>query len=312
MKLGRVTFDPKQPRLNRESSVSDIWYLADQDGNVGGPFTLQQLQQTLTTVPNSGDVLVWHDKFPDWRRAAEIPELSIKIAVPSSLPKQKLVAALHDKGLSTQTSKWRKFIAPLGFVRTVGSRFGRRQIRRFGLKWPISGELKRWSMEDPPDAAVVQHLGPWQMRRFSSERRLKRWDAETSPDVIAEVVRAAQANYLALLITLLSVAYGIYHGALLNSPLSGLIAGILCAGILILLISAARKYRVKNPTPLLIWIGKIAHWLGWALALYVTWLILYRAAHLGFVGGMRAFGNLLPSVVFYLALGRGIRYMLGR
>jgi GYF domain 2 len=64
--------------------MPDLWYYADQNGSVG-PLTLQELLETLATLPNASDVLVWCDKFSDWKRAGDVAELRAQIVVPPPL-----------------------------------------------------------------------------------------------------------------------------------------------------------------------------------------------------------------------------------
>jgi hypothetical protein len=151
-----------------------------------------------------------------------------------------------------------------------------------------------------------------EMRRPSAvrliEKEVKRWLSEGPPEIVVSLGRAARANRVFVLVTFACLAYGVYDGLLMHSLASGLIVGILLAALLNLATFAARKYRVKSPTPLLIWIGNIAFWIGWALASYGIFLMVQQISH----AGLWAAGSLLPSVIFYPAVGCSIRYMLGR
>ncbi len=60
--------------IRPRSPASDVWYYVDGNGQVG-PLTLQGLKETLTTFSSAKDVLVWCDRFPDWKLAKDIPEL---------------------------------------------------------------------------------------------------------------------------------------------------------------------------------------------------------------------------------------------
>ena len=260
--------------------MSDLWYYADQNGPVG-PLTLQELKQTLASVPNPLEVLVWRKTFQDWKRAGDVPELTAQFVVPSPSRIRHFAPEIPHKTPSTHGSKWWWLMVALPYLGSAGSRVGREEMGRLSAERRIGKEVARWFSEDPPA-------------------------------VIVNAVRLFKANYLAVLVVVICVAYGVYDGLLLNSLFSGLIAGILSAGILILLGLAARKYRVKKPTQLMIWIGNILYGLGCALGFYGVVLIFYQIAHVGLVGGMKALGSLLPSIIFYPALGWGIRYMLGR
>jgi hypothetical protein len=57
--------------------VSNVWYYADQSGQVG-PLSLRELKETLGTFDNPGHVSVWCDRFADWKQARDVPELAIR------------------------------------------------------------------------------------------------------------------------------------------------------------------------------------------------------------------------------------------
>ena len=260
--------------------MSDIWYYADQNGHVG-PMTLQQLKQTLATTSNPADMLVWCDKFPDWKWARELPELSAYWATPSQSSFPQGPAHTDDKRVSWLRQRALSVFAPVSLLTYVRRPIWREQIQR------LSAEL-----------GISKLLAPW--------------FRESHPAVIERLRRAVKANLVFVVIAAVCVCYGIYDGVLLNSPVSGLLAGILSAGIISLLVASVRKYRVKKPTRLLIWIGNVAYWLGWALASYGIFLMVYQISHVGLSGGLKAISSILPSVIFYPAVGWSIRYMLGR
>jgi GYF domain 2 len=255
-----------------ESQFAETWYYVSDGGNVG-PLDRQQLKQTLATMEDRADVLVWCDKFSDWKHVGDVPELSQDMAAPSISPSARGTKA---KNLFLQKSKGWLFTLS-SFLTSAPSRRGREEMRRLFADRLIEKEVKRWLSEGPPE--IVVSLG-----------------------------RAARANRVFVLVTFACLAYGIYDGLLMHSLASGLIVGILSAGLANLAIFAARQYRVKKPTPLLIWIGNIAFWIGWALACYGVFLMVHRILH----AGLWEAGSLLPSVIFYPAVGCSIRYMLGR
>ena len=278
--IGHDKSEGEDALRQRASLMSDNWYYANQDGYVG-PFSLQQLKQTLATMANSADVLVWCDKFPNWKSARDVPELWAERAASSPLPIPHTTLEMPHLRPFLRKPKWWLFILALPFLGSAANRKGRDEMGRLSGDRRISKELKRWLSEGPPD-------------------------------IIISIARAIRANLLFVLVTVACVTYGTYDGLILSSPLSGLIAGILSAVILNLAILTARKYRVKKPTPLLIWIGNVAYWLGWALASYGILLMVYQVSHMGLSGGVKAVGSLLPSVIFYPSVGWSIRYMLGR
>jgi GYF domain 2 len=61
--------------------VSDGWYYLGSQGHVG-PFGLQELKRTLADFPDGKDVLVWHEGFPGWERAEDVPELKARTSLP--------------------------------------------------------------------------------------------------------------------------------------------------------------------------------------------------------------------------------------
>jgi hypothetical protein len=83
--------------------VSDIWYYADERGQIG-PLTLQQLRETLATLSNAKDVLVWCDGFPDWKRAGDVSELRAQTVVPPPLPAKGLGVPIVRKDKDTTDS----------------------------------------------------------------------------------------------------------------------------------------------------------------------------------------------------------------
>src|SRR5664280_1536941 len=58
------------------------WYHAEGQGTVG-PISIEQLRETLHSIPNWRDVLVWKEGFENWRKAGDVVELAIQ---PPPLP----------------------------------------------------------------------------------------------------------------------------------------------------------------------------------------------------------------------------------
>jgi hypothetical protein len=65
------TVSPSAPE-----QAPDVWYFADERGRTG-PLSVGELKDTLATVPNVGQVLVWARHLPDWKRIDEVPELTV-------------------------------------------------------------------------------------------------------------------------------------------------------------------------------------------------------------------------------------------
>lgn len=60
------------------------WYFA-KNGVQMGPIGIEELKAKLASGEVSGSDMVWRDGMPDWRKAAEVPELAM---VPVSSPQQ--------------------------------------------------------------------------------------------------------------------------------------------------------------------------------------------------------------------------------
>jgi hypothetical protein len=57
---------------------------ADRRGRIG-PLSLEELKNTLATLPNASDVLVWARHLPDWKRVRDVPELMTPLPPPLNL-----------------------------------------------------------------------------------------------------------------------------------------------------------------------------------------------------------------------------------
>jgi hypothetical protein len=75
--------------------MSEIWYYAEQERSVG-PLTLHELRQKLLKADNAEDVLVWGDKFRDWKMAGDVPELRAHTIVPPPLSINRATAQPND------------------------------------------------------------------------------------------------------------------------------------------------------------------------------------------------------------------------
>jgi len=93
-----------------------------------------------------------------------------------------------------------------------------------------------------------------------------------------------------------------------------LVGAVIVAGLLWLVSKAAQKYRLKNPGPMAIWTGRIVYWLGFALAIYCAGLEIFLAfkAKSYDPATVRLLGDGVFAIYFYWAIGRSIKYLLGR
>jgi hypothetical protein len=64
--------------IGSKRASDDAWYYADNGGRVG-PLSLEALLGALATFSNAKDLFVWCARFPDWKRAEDVPELKAKL-----------------------------------------------------------------------------------------------------------------------------------------------------------------------------------------------------------------------------------------
>jgi hypothetical protein len=61
--------------------MPDAWYYSTAEEQVG-PISLQELKNTLPTLPNAKDVYIWHDSLPEWIRAGDLAEFVARKSAP--------------------------------------------------------------------------------------------------------------------------------------------------------------------------------------------------------------------------------------
>ncbi len=106
--------------------------------NRRGPVDLERLLTILLAAPDSRKVKVWREGLPDWKDAAEIPEISAKLQPPGpSLPPR-------DKGTSPVTFAEAERVA----------RLYRRLVLLVGVQF-IAGVLVRPPDDQNPSAVAV-------------------------------------------------------------------------------------------------------------------------------------------------------------
>jgi hypothetical protein len=64
--------------IGSKRASDDAWYYAVNGGNVG-PLTLEGLLEALAAFSNAKDIGVWCARFPNWKRAEDVPELKAKL-----------------------------------------------------------------------------------------------------------------------------------------------------------------------------------------------------------------------------------------
>jgi uncharacterized protein YecT (DUF1311 family) len=114
------------------SHVSDSWYYAENGGHVG-PLTLRELRQKLAAHSKADDVLVWCDRFADWKRAKDVPEFRAQAALPPPppSPEGKRQTALTGAATPTVVVVHRENAGVLAGV--LGCAFGVLGIFSFGI-----------------------------------------------------------------------------------------------------------------------------------------------------------------------------------
>jgi hypothetical protein len=92
--------------------------------------------------------------------------------------------------------------------------------------------------------------------------------------------------------------------------ISGFIVIGLLLGLLRISALAARKFRMKNPGPNTIFAGSVLFWLGCAVGIYFLGVTFYALAQPNLP--LEIVGYLVGTAALYPAVGRVIRYVLGR
>jgi hypothetical protein len=136
---------------------------------------------------------------------------------------------------------------------------------------------------------------------------------------------------LATIVVLFTI-YGTYLGFHLDRPrgsvglntayfggvvASNIIKGVMLAALVWLIAWIFGRFRVKNPTALVVWIGNIVYWLGSGVAIYVAGLAVYAIMYAvqssdSSQGAVSAISLLIAAAFSYWFIARAIRYMLGR
>jgi hypothetical protein len=62
------------------------WYYADSSRSIG-PLSIQGLKETLVTLPDAKNVLVWCEGFLNWKIAGDVQELRARSLTPPPVPK---------------------------------------------------------------------------------------------------------------------------------------------------------------------------------------------------------------------------------
>ena len=133
-----------------------------------------------------------------------------------------------------------------------------------------------------------------------------------------EAILRPTAIFLELLIRVPRALAGGFRAAIMEmgapNSLASVISGFIVAGMLLgllwLAVKAVRKFRMKSPSPKVLLAGTVLFWIGCTIGLYFLGLSFYVLAQPDMPGKVLYY--LIGTAVFYPALGRLCRYILGR
>jgi hypothetical protein len=97
----------------------EAWYCVDSGLRIG-PISLQSLNETLATLPDAKNVLVWCEGFQDWKIVGDVKELRARRLTPPPVPKTHLAAPMP-----TWRVRWWWYPVALCFFGSIGNRYGR-------------------------------------------------------------------------------------------------------------------------------------------------------------------------------------------
>ncbi len=117
--------------------MSGAWYYADSGLSIG-PLSLQRLKETLGTLPDAKNVLVWREGFPDWKIAGDVKELLAHCSTPPPVPKTHLAAPMP-----TWRVRWWWYPVALVFFGSIGNREGRKAMAWVTADRQMSRKIKR-------------------------------------------------------------------------------------------------------------------------------------------------------------------------
>jgi hypothetical protein len=112
--------------------MSEVWYYADPHSNQQkGPLSLQDLKGILTKLPGAKDALVRREKFSEWKKAGDVPDLRSLTIAPPPLPN-----TYSNAQMPTWRIRWWWIPFALLFLGSIGNREGRKM-----MAW-VSGERR--------------------------------------------------------------------------------------------------------------------------------------------------------------------------
>ena len=123
--------------------MSEAWYYVNSGRRIG-PLSLPGLKDTLATLPDAKNVLVWCEGFPDWKIAGDVIELrapSLELRAPSLTPPPPPKTYLAPVP-TWQVRWWWYPVAPLVFG-VIGNRYGRKAMAWVTAERQTARKIKR-------------------------------------------------------------------------------------------------------------------------------------------------------------------------
>jgi hypothetical protein len=115
----------------------EAWYYVDSGLRIG-PTSLQDLKETLVALPDAKNVLVWCERFPDWKIAGDVKELRARSLTPPPLPRTHLAAPMP-----TWRVRWWWYPVAILFFGSTGNRYGRKATAWVTAERQAARKIKR-------------------------------------------------------------------------------------------------------------------------------------------------------------------------
>ena len=115
--------------------MTEAWYYVD-SGTRKGPISIQSLNETLVTLPDAENVLVWCKGFPDWKIAGDVEAL--RAMTPPPVPKTHLASPMP-----TWRVRWWWYPVALVFFGSIGNRYGYNAMAWVAAERQVARTIKR-------------------------------------------------------------------------------------------------------------------------------------------------------------------------
>jgi GYF domain 2 len=122
---------------SKADAMSEAWYYVN-SGQRSGPLSLHGMRETLATLPDAKNVLVWCEGFPDWKIAGDVNELRARSLAPPPLPSRHL-----PEPMPTWRVRWWWYPVAVCFFGSIGNRDGRRAMAWLAVERQTARKIKR-------------------------------------------------------------------------------------------------------------------------------------------------------------------------